>query len=242
MAVDFSNKSSAEALSQAETHINDDGKHREINDSGTGSTDLWSAQKLTSELGDKSDVGHTHVETDITDLDHDAQKIKGSPVEAPVAGQDGYLMYWDETTSTIKWTLNPVGGVNSHFFGFDNGSNASGHTKGDYRGVNTDDFRISFAVPADFVSLISIELVYIANNTGTVTWSATTDYGAIGQNYAMHSEQVSGIQKSQTKNNHTAVDLSGAFTNLANGDFCGLRIQCSQTQFYLGVKLTYNRG
>lgn len=35
---------------QIDTHIDDIAKHREINDSGTAATDLWSADKITSEI------------------------------------------------------------------------------------------------------------------------------------------------------------------------------------------------
>jgi len=56
----------------AHSAINDDeaSKHRTINDSGSEATDLWSADKIGTELGGKSDTGHTHTESDITDLVH----------------------------------------------------------------------------------------------------------------------------------------------------------------------------
>jgi len=41
-------------------------EHRTINDAGTANTDLWSANKLTSELTAKADANHTHAATDIT--------------------------------------------------------------------------------------------------------------------------------------------------------------------------------
>ena len=43
--------------SEIDTHIDDDDKHREINDSGTSTTDLWSANKINSELNNKFDTG-----------------------------------------------------------------------------------------------------------------------------------------------------------------------------------------
>lgn len=46
------------------------GQHRVINDSGTSATELWSASKINTELGGKSDTGHSHTESDISDLDH----------------------------------------------------------------------------------------------------------------------------------------------------------------------------
>jgi hypothetical protein len=52
---------------QIDTHIADAGKHREINDSGTGSTELWSANKINAELADRLStqaLGRTFFYTD----------------------------------------------------------------------------------------------------------------------------------------------------------------------------------
>jgi hypothetical protein len=49
---------------QIDAHISDNDKHREINDSGTGVTDLWSASKINTELGDKQDAGDYLQEND----------------------------------------------------------------------------------------------------------------------------------------------------------------------------------
>ena len=46
--------------STVQTHLSNDAKHREINDSGTGATDLWSASKMNTELTGKSNTGHDH--------------------------------------------------------------------------------------------------------------------------------------------------------------------------------------
>jgi len=50
-------------------------EHRTINDIAVGATDLWSAQKITAELILKSDVGHTHLHTDITDFDTEVDAL-----------------------------------------------------------------------------------------------------------------------------------------------------------------------
>jgi len=42
---------------------------------------------------------HTHTESDVTDLDHDAQKIKGHTVVAPQAGDDGKFLQYDHAGS-----------------------------------------------------------------------------------------------------------------------------------------------
>ena len=56
-----------------------------------------------------SEVGHEHVEADITDLDHNAQKIKGTPVSTAVAGDDQKALIYDLTTDS--YILADVGGV-----------------------------------------------------------------------------------------------------------------------------------
>ena len=42
--------------------------HRSINDSGTGSTDLWSANKIISQLATKSDTSHNHTLASLGDV------------------------------------------------------------------------------------------------------------------------------------------------------------------------------
>lgn len=51
-----------------DTHIADTTKHYSINDSGTLTTELFSASKIISELGGKSNTGHTHAHNDTTGL------------------------------------------------------------------------------------------------------------------------------------------------------------------------------
>lgn len=47
-------------------------------------------------------ISHTHVEANITDLDHDAQKIKSKPVDAPLAADDGKALTYDHANSKYK--------------------------------------------------------------------------------------------------------------------------------------------
>ncbi len=48
------------------THIGDATKHRLINDAGTSTTDLFSADHILSLLSGKSDTGHAHAASDVT--------------------------------------------------------------------------------------------------------------------------------------------------------------------------------
>lgn len=47
-------------VTAAGSHIADSGKHREINDSGSAATDLWSADKITAQVATRAPTVHTH--------------------------------------------------------------------------------------------------------------------------------------------------------------------------------------
>jgi hypothetical protein len=95
-------------------------EHREINDSGTGVTDLWSADKINTELGGKSDTGHTHLEADITDLDHynsadfdvdfatkNIEDLADVLFDSGTPG-DGHALIYDSASG--KWKAEAIGG------------------------------------------------------------------------------------------------------------------------------------
>ena len=72
----------------------------------TGSGDF--INQTPTEAGLSATV-HTHVEVDITDLDHDAQKIKGFPVDTPNAGDDQKALTFDNPTNSYIWVTGGVG-------------------------------------------------------------------------------------------------------------------------------------
>jgi hypothetical protein len=53
-------------------------------------------------------IDHSHVEADITDLDHDAQKIKGKPVDGSAIGNDKILVY-KQSGDKIVYEAKPAG-------------------------------------------------------------------------------------------------------------------------------------
>ena len=55
-------------------------------------------------------AGHTHVEANITDLDHDAVKIMGVPVTAPNAGNDQEAIIYDDASGTFIYGAAGGGG------------------------------------------------------------------------------------------------------------------------------------
>ena len=67
---DFQTAVSANSDVQAGvTHAANAAKHRIINDAAASATELWSASKIYSELNSKSNAGHTHTASNITDFD-----------------------------------------------------------------------------------------------------------------------------------------------------------------------------
>lgn len=59
-------------------HAADDTKHRIINDAGTSATELWSANKINTELGGKANTAHTHTLSQITDLNTTTDLSEGT--------------------------------------------------------------------------------------------------------------------------------------------------------------------
>lgn len=91
----------ANTHAQIDTHIADADKHREINDSGTAATDLWSADKINTELAGKTDTDHSHTESDISDLDHDAQNVLGKAFD-DTGLADTKIWKYDSASQTWK--------------------------------------------------------------------------------------------------------------------------------------------
>ena len=80
---------------------NDDGKVNSADDSDKlgGST--------KTQVQDHTPKAHTHTESEITDLEHNAVKIQGKNVDAPQAGDDGKIYVYNETGQ--KFSLDKKG-------------------------------------------------------------------------------------------------------------------------------------
>lgn len=90
---------------QIDSHIANVNIHRSINDASTATTDLWSANKISSELANKSDVTHTHVLNDLTDVD-----LTVAPTGDQVLRYDGVSNLWKAMDVVIGATNIGVGG------------------------------------------------------------------------------------------------------------------------------------
>ena len=75
----------------------DDASYVTVNAEDGLSAETQHANLSGAELHDPK--AHTHTESEVTDLDHDAQKIKGKNVDAPVADDDGKFLQYDHAGS-----------------------------------------------------------------------------------------------------------------------------------------------
>lgn len=158
------------------THLDDDSKHRVINNAGTGATDLWSASKIISELASVSagePAYHQHTLDEVSDagalaaLDTvDTAQIDNGAITGPkVAGGEvdpGPSKYWGTNT------LNQFG---FHAFpGTPKASTSSGEglisqTGGLHVVLGTDNNRAASGADSRFPT--SSEKAALAGQTGT---------------------------------------------------------------------------
>lgn len=167
---------------------------------------------------------------------------------APSTGLAAGCLYVNNSTKKLNiysgtaWGEVGGGGTKEMFFPAETAS-----TVGDFRvraNAGTSSWEFDFAIPQDFVSLVSVELIGwpTANITGG-TYALYSDYGAVGQVYSTHDESAIGLSLNGTANQFLAISLAPVLTNIAAGDFCGVEIDhvaMTTTISFIGVRLRYN--
>lgn len=150
---------------------------------------------------------------------------------AAPAGGDVWNVTGDVFVRTGGATLNlsSLGGTKSITFPI---TLFTGQNRGDHRvdslgatGVG----RYNFAVPEDFGSLTSLELIGIpmAGAAGaSKDIDLFSDYGAVNENFANHSESDTTTLYDFTGDTDLfiPIDLSVVFSSLTAGDFCGVQV------------------
>lgn len=114
--------------------------------------------------------------------------------------------------------------------------------------AGTGAFRFSFRVPDDFASLISLNLMFIVAPGAAgpnKDIDLTSDYAALGEVYNTHSQSDTTTLYDFTgqDNKWTAMDISGLFSSLSAGDFCGLLVDNNAiggNLYVLGINIVYN--
>lgn len=103
--------------------------------------------------------------------------------------------------------------------------------------------RFSFSPPADFEALTGLDWTIIGMATGNIQVDFNSDYGADGEAYNAHSESLLNQVIATVLGELTAVDASGAFSNAAAGDFCGLEVTADSGSYeQIGLRLRYTRA
>jgi len=82
-AEELDDQTNVVTAAEARGHLDDAGKHREINDSGSGATELFSAEKISTEVGAKADKAASPTAGHMATLD-----AEGDPVDSGVVGAD----------------------------------------------------------------------------------------------------------------------------------------------------------
>ena len=81
----------------------------------------------------------------------------------------------------------------------------------------------NFRVPSNFTSITSMVVVTIPDASETLTYDLSSTYAGAGQANNTYSETVSNATLAVTSGEIEELDVSGAFTALSAGDYCGLQ-------------------
>lgn len=113
------------------------------------------------------------------------------------------------------------------------------------RCLNADDEAyVSFKVPDDFASIDSALLVVIVRATqGAADWDISSDYGAVGEAFDIHSESDTATTYNVTNDQKFGIDISGILSSLAAGDYVGIKLiqkDAAHDVYVLGVHFKYS--
>lgn len=97
-----------------------------------------------------------------------------------------------------------------------------------------------FRVPTGFSAISSMKVVMIPDATESIQYDITSDYGASGEAYNNTSESSLNIQPAVTASQIYEADVSGVFTTIAAGDYCGLKFFSDTTALRIvGLSFKY---
>ncbi len=157
----------------------------------------------------------------------------------------------------IKYVFNPFTGTLDTI---EDGAAASGNKtvwfepntnsqEGNYRIRNigtTAQFQFTFRIPADFDTLVSLQLIWSSNgtNAGPCTVDLTSDYGLAGDLITLNSEFLVLPTFAGVSDEFDFHDLSGVFSSLAAGHTCGVLVDhvsgLTNSINYFGILLEYS--
>ena len=105
---------------------------------------------------------------------------------------------------------------------------------------------LAFRIPVDFLSLNTLRVYFIPINTiaGGKDVDLNSDYASSGEISNTHSESSVSFPIAGTANVIEFLDISGVFTNISAGDFCGLNWKnntIGTTISILTIEMNYNQ-
>lgn len=158
-------------------------EHRTINDAGTGLADLWSADKISTELSGKSDTSHNHdaayapISKGVTNGDaHDHSGGDGAQIDHAGLSNIGTNTH-AQIDAHIADTANPHA-VTKAQVGLSNVENLKVNLGGVTAPTANDDSSAGYAVGSRWVDVSADkEYVCLDASTGAAAWTETTQSG-----------------------------------------------------------------
>ena len=104
--------------------------------------------------------------------------------------------------------------------------------------------RMTCKIPWDFVSLVSIDVVFVDIVTNQVTISIRTDYGANGEAYNANTGAIANLSVATIANNIVEYNINAAVASLAANDYLGVAITTrgsvlDDDVYVIGLKIRY---
>jgi len=188
-------------------------------------------------------ISHTHTESDITDLDHNAGKIDGKPVSAPSPNTDDVL-----TFNGINWVPQAASKPTKEVFFHVPRTMADGKGNFDTNLVGgTGARRFVFHVPHDFTSLVECKVVGIPSSGAAgpdKDIDLYSDYGANGEAYNTHDESdTTSLYTIGTADTIWELDVSSVLNNISANDYVAVEVDHKGIGGginYIGIRLRYN--
>lgn len=83
----------------------------------------------------------------------------------------------------------------------------------------------TFKCPHDFTSLTHCKVIGIKGTSSNLDWTATTKFGAEGEDFDTHSDSATADNVALTDDKIEGIDIAAALTGLAAGDYVGVKFK-----------------